>query len=207
MTASREYKYEWDVLYLKCTHCWKWLTIDWFIKNSHKKFWVNSWCKLCNKSKRAKFYWEHREEQLEAIKTYIKENREKVNRRAREYCRKNREKINERASKRRRNHLELVRERAKNHIKARSKELWFHWKSFHNKARLYVSKYWLRPDSCSICWSTKDIVMHHPSYETFLEWKNVVFCCVGCHSKIHTWEIECPKPINLIELKKQWWHC
>jgi hypothetical protein len=30
-----------------------------------------------------------------------------------------------------------------------------------------------------------------------------VFCCQSCHLKIHSWAIECPMPINLLDYNKQ----
>jgi hypothetical protein len=32
-------------------------------------------------------------------------------------------------------------------------------------------------------------------------WSVVVFCCKFCHKNIHEWNIECPRPINLLDME------
>lgn len=85
-------------------------------------------------------------------------------------------------------------------IKEHSDKLWFSWKAFHDKAKTYVIKHNLRPKVCVICWEEWEIDMHHPSYDEFNKWCEVVFCCRRCHRNIHAWNIKCPTPINLLEL-------
>lgn len=202
MTAIREYRYEWDVLYLKCSICWEWGTLDTHPKRKDKKFWVVAWCRKCNKQKRAKFYWNHRDEQLNANKEYSIKNRRILSDKARERCRKNKEATNARAREWRRSHKDMIQEKTKIYNKRMSEKLWFSLKYFHNKATVYTKNNWLRPSKCSICWQEWMVDMHHPSYESFSKRSEVVFCCHACHSKIHIWEIECPTPINLLELTK-----
>lgn len=198
----REYRYEWDVLYLKCSICWEWGTLDTHPKRKDKKFWVVAWCRKCNKQKRAKFYWNHREEQLNSNREYVRKNRKMLSEKARERCRNNREATNETVRNWRALHSDIIKERTKRYLNDKSEKLWFNWRSFHNKATLFVKKHWLRPNNCSICWKSWDVSMHHPYYDSFGNWSIVVFCCPACHSKIHIWEIECPSPVNLLDLIK-----
>lgn len=74
------------------------------------------------------------------------------------------------------------------------KERWL--SSIHSRTDNCIHKHWLRPDCCSVCWLKHNrIVAHHPNY---LKWYEVVFVCPICHSKIHLWKIQCPKPIKLL---------
>lgn len=202
MTKAREYKYEWDVLYLKCTQCGKRWTVNDYQKCKRRKFWLQPWCKACNRIKRVKFYWENKERLTILNKEYCKNNREKLSKRTREYCRKNRDKVNQRMREYRKNNRDKIKEYTKWYIKNRSEEIWFSWRWFHNKATLFVKKYWLRPDICPICREKKEVVIHHPSYHSYEDWSKIVFCCARCHNMIHTWEINCPTPIDLLTFKK-----
>lgn len=171
--TNREYKYEWDILYLKCTKCWKWLTIDGYPRDKDRKFWVRSDCMECHRLKRKKY---HRE--------WYYNNRDRANDYARKYHIDNRD---------------AIKDKEKDRILA--KDLWFDRYSFHNKARYFIRKNKLKPKLCPICWAERNIEIHHPSYKWFDDWSMVVFCCKYCHRNIHTWDIECPKPINLLHME------
>lgn len=172
--CKREYRYEWDKLYQKCSKCWTWLPIDRFPKDKERPFWVRCNCIECYKVKRS-----------ESHKKWYVKNKEYSNQSSREYHQKNKERINL-----------LIKNRADRH----SKELWFKWYRFHAKARYYIKRYSLKPKVCPICWKESNVYMHHPSYDNFDKWSEVVFCCNQCHMGIHNWEIECPKSVNLLEL-------
>jgi hypothetical protein len=174
---EREYKYEWDVLYIRCTQCGKWGTIDDFPRDKSKKFWTRSNCKICEVWRRKivhdKWYEKHKDEAKENMKEYHKLNKDKINR------------------------------RMQNKVDAHTNSLWFDRYSFHAKTRYYAKIHNLKPHRCPICWSEDNIQMHHPSYDTFDKWSEVVFCCKWCHSKIHSWEIKNMRIINLLEIGEQ----
>ena len=44
---EREYRYIWDVLYIKCSKCWIEKPIQWFSRDRQWKFWVRNDCKEC----------------------------------------------------------------------------------------------------------------------------------------------------------------
>lgn len=69
-----------------------------------------------------------------------------------------------------------------------------YWK-IHLKTSRLIKRLWIRPVVCPICWRNSRIYAHHPDYNKRYE---VVFVCMQCHSKIHSWEIECPAPLKLL---------
>ena len=209
---KREYKYEWDVLWLKCTQCWWWKTKDSYWKHKLCTFWVCTWCKSCEreyrllhkkkKSEYDRLYREKNKEKIDLrVKKYYEDNKEKKKEYARNYNLLNSEKRKEAAKKARIVKWDEIREREKDYKTRRTNELWFNRVWFHSKTLRFVTKYWLKPTQCPICWWDGKIQIHHPSYNTFDNRKDVVFCCARCHQRIHSWLIECPKPINLLTLK------
>ena len=187
MTVSREYKYEWNELYLKCTKCWKWLTTNSFYKSSSKKFWVQTDCKECHRLNRRQYHIRNRGEDNLRSREYYKTNKLRIDELNKKYRLMNRDKI-----------CLLL----KNYRESRSNDVWFNWNTFHNREKRYVNKFWISKGSCSICWNNKNIVMHHPSYESYDDWSRVVFCCRSCHKLIHSGTLECPEPIDLLNLTK-----
>lgn len=191
----REYKYEWDVLYLKCTQCGERKTIDGYHKKNGRPFGVRAECGDCERK-------------------YVRANKEIVSNRYADWRDRNRKKIYEYKKEYSKTHIDKIRRyredyyyENRNHIldmssmykKTRSNELWFNLPSFHGKARRYVNSRWLRPTKCPICWNYGNIDIHHPSYDKFDDWSKVVFCCRSCHQSIHSGMIECPEPINLLD--------
>jgi hypothetical protein len=175
-TSPREYKYIDGVLYQKCNTCWRWLTKDCFIKNNGAKFWIKTRCRDCHKPIQRRFH----QDWYEKNKEYIKES-------SREYHKLN---IDERTKVKNEHDTKFQNEHG------------FKWDKFHSKTRYFVKIHKLKPTACTICWRIWKVEIHHPSYETFDKWSSVVFCCHYCHSAIHDGYIECPKPINLLDLDK-----
>lgn len=171
--SEREYKYKWDVMYMKCTICWERKIQGEFPKDKNKKFWTRSDCKEC-----------HRIKNREHHQKWYEKNKERSNESCREYHIKNRQK--------------RLMESEMN-IKRHTKELWFSWTLFHSRARYYTKKHNLKPKNCKICWRHERIEIHHPSYKSMKDWSKVVFCCHYCHIWIHEWRIECPTPVDLME--------
>ena len=185
MTASREYKYEWEVLYLKCSQCWEWLTIDEYHKDKSKKFWVRNECKNCNHKRASEYYRLNKDKIIRKVNKWTDENKDSVD----GYKKKYRDTHKDEVSK-------CLKSNRENH----TSELWFNRDTFHQRAIKFIRKNNLRPTECPICWSNKNIVSHHPSYDSYDKWSSVVFCCQSCHKLIHKWEIECPSPVDLLTL-------
>jgi len=173
--TDREYKYEWDVLYLKCTKCWKWLSLDGFPQDKGRKFWVRSDCKDCHRIKMKKYH-----------RSWYLNNTDEAREYAREYHKNNKD---------------ILKNKDRSRIESRMKDLWFDRYSFHGKARYYVRKNNLKPHLCPICWADRDIEIHHPYYNSFNDRSKVVFCCRFCHRNIHLWDLECPQPIDLLTME------
>lgn len=173
---KREYRYEWDILYVKCRTCGEWKTTDYYHKATRGKFWIITECKECVSKRQSVFYKENRDRKSRQWRQYYRDNKEKISEHKKEYREHNKEKFDK----------SLLTEK-----------LWFNRQTFHEKARAFTRKYWLKPEQCGICKSISRIEIHHPSYETFDKWSEVVFCCKSCHQRIHAWTIECPEPINL----------
>lgn len=78
----------------------------------------------------------------------------------------------------------------------------FNGRSFHKKTCRFVDKYNLRPKRCPICWSKKNIQIHHPLYNSFDDRHKIVFCCCQCHHDIHHQKIKCPTYTDLYLINK-----
>jgi hypothetical protein len=195
MSKVREYRYEWDVLHLKCTKCGEWKTKDLFHKKSWRQFWIRAECKECEK----KYSQENKDRISERLKNWRNDNKDKIRDYKDMYRRYNKDKMSKYRDEYYKQNREHILENTRDYKQNRTKELWFNLPSFHNKARWYVISHRLKPKECPICWEVEQIEIHHPYYDSFEDWSNVVFCCRSCHHKIHAWTIECPKPINLLD--------
>lgn len=180
----RDYKIEWEILYLMCTKCWKRLTIDSFHKDKSKDFGVRTTCKECKKETSKKYYIKNRSNIIDYVSMRQQKNKEIVDWYKRNYRENNKEKVADCQKKNKETH---------------SKELWYNRDTFHQKAIKFVKKHWLRPKKCPICWLQKKVVMHHPYYDSYEDWNKIVFCCQSCHKKIHSWIIICPPIVYLIK--------
>ena len=222
---NRWHRYEWDILYLECTWCWEWKSSDHFGKQIWWKFWLKSKCSDCireyrrqnkehsseyskkyrelNKAiiaeRNKKRYQRDKDRILEVCKNYRDTHREQRNKHSREYRLENKEKYRESGKLYYQNNRERILEYHKAYEETRNKELWFNLKTFHTRASKYAKSHNLTPSQCPICWSTDKVEIHHPSYNTYNDWSNVVFCCSMCHKQIHSGALECPTPINLLD--------
>lgn len=176
---KREHKYIWDTLYVKCAKCWEFKTIKEYNTSKVWAFWTVSRCKECVSA------WEH---------NHYLSNRDFKSQQQREYYIKNKDKIAEHKKAYRLSHPEKYTE------EFLSNKVWFKRNSFHNKSRNLVRKYWLLPSKCPICDKEWSMEIHHPSYDNFDKRSEVVICCKSCHKRIHSWSLECPTPINLLNL-------
>lgn len=167
---DREFRYEWDVLYLRCKKCWEWKIVDDYHNSKWSMFWVKSRCKECRKKYSREYRSSHKDKIRESNRDYKLKNK-----------------------------CEIKEYDTRYKVKFKMKN-GFSIKTFHRRARDYANTHSLIPSCCSICWEWWEIELHHPSYKSFDEWSKVVFCCTRCHRNIHAWNIKCPEPINLLEL-------
>lgn len=184
-TMNRETRYEWDTFCIKCTMCWEWLTIDNYHKDKSKKFWIRNECKNCRHKKSSEYYHLNKSEIIKKVNNWRDENKERVDGYKKKY---------------RDTHRDRVSKCQKLNRDGHTNELWFNRDTFHQRTIQFIRKNNLRPSECPICWSSKNIVSHHPSYDSYDKWSSVVFCCQSCHKLIHKWEIECPPTVDLLTL-------
>ena len=213
---KREYRYEWDILWLKCTKCWEWKDTSSYSHSKWCMFWFHPVCKECIASYKKEWYIKNIDARKQYLKDYYESNKDTIKNRVRLYEKENRDKVYERAKSYRHKNEDKMNQYFKEYYEHNKDEIlkrnsvWtadfeerfkFNLWTFHTKTRRYVNKFKLKPIVCPICWSNKNIEIHHPSYSSFDKWCEVVFCCRACHRLIHYGTIECPKPINLLELK------
>ena len=216
MSKKRKIILEEDgTLKLECTKCKNILPSKNFWKWSRWPDWFKYMCKDCRKNEynsnkekillnRREYYNKNREQKIEYQKRYYYNNMENIKLQHRVYREKNKTVL---IDKRKENYAinkEAIKEKNANYSIKKSEELWFNWRKFHDKTSGYINRHKLSPNKCPICGNDGRIVAHHPSYESFESWKNVVFVCDSCHQDIHIWNIDCPPPINLVELKIKW---
>lgn len=151
----------------------------WRENNKERVLIVSAIYRETHKDKIHKYYIDNKEEKLEKSRAYYKIRKERHNQYTREYYK---------------THKEEVKVRIRNNVKKK-------WYSYlHSKTCDFIKKNNLRPNICSICWSHEYIYAHHIDNNI---WNKVVFCCKSCHQRIHSWAIECPKPIDLLFIKKE----
>lgn len=196
--------------YSTCTKCWniKELNENNFRKNSNWRWykWYRSQCRECEKIRCKKYLLDnkesikeykkeyeitHKEWRKKYDKKYREENKEYIKNYKRIWNDKNRDKIYEQ-SKLRNNSYEY-----KEKQKTRR---WLYWIDINKrKVQIKTSKYIkennIRPNVCPICNSERRIISHHVDYS---KWNLVVLCCDRCHRLIHSWYLNCPEPIDLL---------
>jgi hypothetical protein len=183
-----EYKYINWVLYIKCIKCseYKEANSENFNKDKTLTFWLSHKCKDCKKIYNIWYYKENKDTLKEKNKTRRGKNIWKIKEQKERYYKENKDKIDD---------------RIKSYRWWYNKKLWYNRAYFHTKTNNYIKKHNLRPSVCTIiCWYKWKIFVHHPSYDSLDKWCEIVFCCQSCHKNIHSWNIECPKPINLLDL-------
>lgn len=212
MTKSkRQHFFEWDALMLECIKCKQVLPTDAFQKSKRWLFGFKETCKECRKKdyvlnkdsillKRKEYYNRVSEAKKEYQRWYYYTHDEQIREQHKIYRANNPEKIKSGRQSYYSRNKETIRSKDINYRTNKNIELWFDWVKFHGKAHYYVGKNRLKPQECSICWKKWKVVCHHPSYETFDKWKDVVFVCDSCHQNIHHWLVECPEPVDLIQL-------
>lgn len=204
MTAKREMlEIDWRQ-YQRCTSCWelKEASDKYFHRNCGTKNWYLSKCKECVCKYQREYHIKNKEVQNKRSTEWKKNNPDKVN----TYKEKNKERIkdwNSEYHKKSEHYKEYMKDyemKNKDKIRDRKKkkrwEMWY-W-AMHIKTPRLIKKLWIRPKVCPICWEERRVEAHHPDNNI---WYEIVFCCTQCHQRIHNWRMECPKPINLLEIK------
>lgn len=209
----REHYYEWDILYIKCAHCKEIKPAEAFHKNKRDKFWIDNHCKECEKKRKIKMFSNetYREKDKEAHKRYRENNKEKISEYRKAYVKSHKKEWREYGQKYRQEHpdmtkenylknKEIIKKRNKDWHEKKEKETWIDISKFHAKARTYSKSRGLNPMYCVLCDKEGVVEMHHPSYNSFDKRKEVVFLCKSCHHLVHSGELGCPSPVDLIQL-------
>lgn len=177
------------------------LTSEYWHKNPWKKDWYCNKCKLCRNKNNVEYMRTHKDVRQrrtnanrEHLQKYQKEyrviNQDILREKRNQYYLSNKDGI---IKKYRTENAETISIKAKK----RMEEKWYN--KLHHDAGHYIDKHKLRPSICGICWHSWKIAAHHPNDKI---WNEVVFCCYSCHKLIHSWKIECPKPIDLLTYQK-----
>ena len=198
-------------LYIQCNKCWEFKEAnnEYFDKNHLWYLWLQWACKVCVRERqkeyvinnknivyenRRKRYENNKDKYKKYTKKWIENNKEKFLSKCREYRLKNKIKYD--------NYMKEYRDKYRKELREkrieRDNNKWY--VAIHNKTNKLIRKLWIKPNTCPICWERKTIYSHHPNYGIRNE---VVFCCQSCHWKIHSWAIERPTTINLLDYNKQ----
>lgn len=199
----RFHYYEHETMFLRCSSCKKNKPCTDFFNSKSKPLGYAWECKECSRDRKKKYYSipENKEHKHETDKLYRKNNQNKIKLKKQEWQRKNREKYIQSCKLAYQKRKEQSYDSRKAWREKTSSEFWVSINAIHNRTERYINKYNLRPSSCSICWQEwLRIEAHHPSYSTIENWKEVVFVCKWCHRDIHCGNIQCPEPIDLVQL-------
>ena len=210
--SVNRYEKEWKI-YKQCPYCLEYIeaTKEHFSWKKAWFMWLRSMCKNCehkkyimNKNyilkKSKERYLKNRDKCLSQVKNNYFNNREKKLEYASNYRKLNNESIKIKDKKRYRNkrYWLSTKEEIDNFKLDRFKKQNKNWNTFHWRTYDFLKNNWLYPNRCSICLKENvRIDAHHPDYSKRNE---VVLCCKSCHRKIHTLKIQCPQPINILEL-------
>ena len=181
---KREYKFTDGILYLKCTWCSEWKPSWDYHKAKNGLFGFRAECKECISDRCRDRYSSKRDEIAAQNKEYYWNNKEKISSRKKRYYR--------------------ATWRQTNYSNSLTEKLWFNRHTFHLRARNYAKRFWLIPSKCSICWIDGKIELHHPKCGSYDDRSKVVFCCHSCHRRIHSWNIDNPMPVDLLNLNNTW---
>lgn len=171
-------------LWLKCSKCLQFKQENNFNKSKKWFLWLHQECRECHNKNSRKHYRDNKEKYLDNVRKRRQNNEDKMILYEKKRREKNPQKIKD-----------IMRKRKKK----RNKKYGFDTTKLTSRANHFIKKYSLRPIICPICWLNNKIEFHHVSYDSEDMWCIWVFCCKKCHEKIHSWNIKCPVPINLIK--------
>ena len=162
--------------------------------------WPYSKCLKCYKEESKEYDAIHKEHKSTYMKEYCIKNKDKIKAGRRERYLKNRDLVRERSKTWRKNNKDIVRRRSKTSLDKKNKSVWYNIESFRWKSKYYISSHNLRIPYCSLCWLEWCTDFHHTSYEWFDKRKEWVFLCRDCHRGVHSWRLQAPEAIDLVEL-------
>lgn len=185
-----------------CTKCGIKKPLDQFYKDKKKKDWYHSCCKSCKNIVNKKYIDNNNLIIKQKAKKYREEHKEHIKEKNKNWYWNNRDKALENNRQYKIDHPDYSKKMYYKHrdkyiqnSKDRQKKMWY--TKLHSVTYSFIKKHNLYPDECCLCWSNKSIEAHHPDYS---KWYEVIFICHKCHQNIHAWNINCPKPINLLDL-------
>lgn len=154
-------------------------------------------CCKCNRYLSRECFWKATTTK-DWIQTYCKECR-------RQYSKDNREMLKEKNHNRYLNNKDKIIKDTSDYRRKKVKSIWFGRERFHQNVRWYCKDAWLVFDTCFVCWCNENIILHHPSYENRDMRSVVVPLCKSCHLRVHSLDIVCPEPINILDIAP--WYC
>ena len=216
-SQKKEHYYKWDILFVKCSCCEEFKPSEDFVKSKNRSFGLDCYCKECTREKWKKFYKDNRDKVRRAHEEYYQNNKGSILERHREYNRrtyttekareyqrrykeKNYDKLIQKNKDARKKMLKEGNRPNREREKKMDKKFWYSTTLFHNRAASYIKKNDLRPKECMACGKAGDIEFHHPLYDNIDKRKEWIFLCRGCHKLVHTWELNCPESVDLIQL-------
>lgn len=201
------YDIDWKI-YLQCSTCWDYKELNEinFRKNSNKRwfFWFRSQCRECERARCRKYATDNSEYLSQYKKEYEREHKEWRKNYNRRYTLEHSEEIRIRKKKRnednRDRNYEIRKEYMKRYIRNRRNYKYpvsSAMRKLHRVTEDFINTNIIKPKKCSICNKERRIIAHHPNNDIRNE---IVFCCDRCHRLIHSWYLECPKPIDLLKI-------
>jgi hypothetical protein len=148
------------------------------IKFSTEFYNKHSECKLCNQARSRKWKLANRERSLQRFKEYRAAHKKEHADQMRKWRKENRERAIETGFEYRENHRSELQLRSRKYRKANQEKEYAHGVI---KNLLKFGKI-QRPDTCSKCGSSLNIIAHHPDYS---KPKDIIWICQSCHLAIH----------------------
>lgn len=147
--------------------------------------------KEANLKHHKEYYEENKEMLLAKNKIRYENNKEKILKQHKEYNKTHREETKKRSSLYKKSHRDMMNV----YQRWLRERRWPQYSKAHRLVEKKLKEIWLKWERCPMCLQEWLVVCHHPDYNKPYE---VVPCCNLCHSQIHRWIIECPKPIDLL---------
>lgn len=201
--------------YSKCTTCWveKELCVENFRINSNWRWykWYRSQCRDCERKREREYIKEynlknpnykkeyeatHKEWKQNYNRKYQQDNKEHIKEIKRIWNNNNRDKIYEQSKLRNNSYEYKEKQKQRRYLYDIDKMK----RRIQQKTSDFIRKKNIRPLVCPICWSERRVISHHIDYNY---WNLIIWCCDRCHRLIHSWYLNCPEPINLLEYKNR----
>ena len=135
---KREYKYEWDVLLLKCVSCGERKGKDAYWRWPRYSFWLRTTCKDCDRRYRE----EHKERIAKWKEEYYEKNRDEILKRCKEYKIAHKEEIKERDKRYRDKNKELLKEKSRKFYATNRERVLAQHKKYRDANREKINEKW-----------------------------------------------------------------